>query len=918
MAKLVPFNQTKGHLDTITSAIIPFLYYNPDNKKLLYSVYNFDFSKYLQDNQFILTNYKYSIFCLFLIQNFLLIITDSILLNGSDPLFIQYLASKFNTIVPGFIELLQTTIQTTINTIGTFNVDSIYGAIYLMFSQKYLSFFNDQFIISMLSLEASQFYIHPLMTRYFTDITDDINEHVLKYGIFNLNFSSTTTKLLNVNPDIYCQRQFNLIPYNDYEFTRIQDYFYMDDLGNKYTKYNFNFELYASDFNLFSSSKLVIFTNFTSRNCLLSACVIMSIGCGLYPPYSKYFDVSPAGQSELETYLLNYSVMTMANSYKSFDNINWISFQKVSSLVESIDETKEQFMRNYQFQQLPIPFNQQLAMKNTLIKQSICTVYLNNETTGSFCTGFLFDGTFILGDNAKLVVTTSHLLDGQKDITFFYASFSTYSLNDYPSISCVGKYLIIGYDETIDIMIGLLDETDSFNVQNNVSLRMQQDFPNLELLSLNVSSVNMDDKIKVIGNLNNFDNLSSISGNVINPKYSNGLDYSSFEDGLTSELILADINVVSGSSGSPAFNEEHKIVGMVAFKVKTPDNNVFPNLIIPTYILTNVIRYMLYKWQIVQSNLQLTSPLFNVITKTGFPKVWLGINTRNYSPSNKNDYCFHNFNYNGGIVIDSFIYGYNTLTNSLITNMIDLNDKNAIPVISPLFNSTMMNRFIDSNCPIVLKSVKMYDVLTSSYSEIYLGKFSNQSSYSRITYGVSPMATNRFEGASYANVVIYKYPLFTLKYYYYNGSTWVEETEVVGGNSPDWYVVNTHANLEYYQHKLEYPVCLWNYKPNNNKIELVDGIIVSEKNDGLGSVFITFKCGNCKHTNYGSVYSTKTTLLKCVYCRENNNITIYYKVYRSSGDTAGLPTRFTSIGDQSKTPTAGQIAMSALYGTYLV
>ena len=811
----IPFKQTKGSFDTITSAMIPFLYYEPNNKKLLYTLYNFDFSKYLQENIFIsnLTNYKYSIFCLFLIQNFILIITDSILLNGTDPLFIQFITSKFNAIVPGFIELL----QTTINTIETFNIDSIYGAIYVMFSQKYLTFFNDQFIISMLSLEASQFYIHPLMTHYFTDITDDINEYVLKYGMFNLNFSSTTTKLLAVNPDLYCQRQFNLIPYNDYEFTRIQDYFYMDDLGNKYTKYNFNFDLYASDFNLFSSSKLVIFTNFTSRNGLLSACVIMSVGCGLYHQFSKYFDVSHDGQSQLETYLLNYSVMTMTNSYKSFDNINWISFQKQHSLIESIDETKEQFMRNYQFQQLPIPFNQQLAMKNTLIKQSICTVYLNNETTGSFCTGFLFDGTFILGDNAKLVVTTSHLLGGQKDITFFYASFSTYSLNDTPSTSCVGKYLIIGYDETIDIMIGLLDETDSFNIQNNVSVLMQ-DFPNLELLSLNAPSVNMDDKIKVIGNLNKFDNLSSILGHVINAKYSNGFDYSSFEDGLTSELILANINVVSGSSGSPAFNEKNVIVGMTAFKVKTPDNNAFPNLIIPTYILTNVIRYMLYKWQIAQSKLQLTSPLFNIITKTGFPKVWLGINTRNYSPSNKNATCFHNFNYNGGIVIDRFIYGYNTLTDSLITNMTDLNDKNAIPIISPLFNSKIMNRFIDSNCPIVLKSVTMYDMLNSSYSEMYLGKFSNQSSYSRITYGVSPIATKRFEGASYANVVTYKYPLFTLKYYYYNGSTWVEETEVIGGNSSDWYVVNTYANLEYYQHKLEYPVCLWNYKPNINKL----------------------------------------------------------------------------------------------------
>ena len=238
--------------------------------------------------------------------------------------------------------------------------------------------------------------------------------------------------------------------------------------------------------------------------------------------------------------------------------------------------------------------------------------------------------------------------------------------------------------------------------------------------------------------------------------------------------------------------------------------------------------------------------MFNVITKTGFPKIWLGVNTRNYSPSNKTHSCFHNLNYNGGIVIDSFIYGYNTLTNSLITNMKDLNDINAVRIISPLFDSKMMNLFIDTHCPIVLKSVTMYDNLTSSYSEMHLGKFSNQLSYSRLTYGVSPIATNRFEGPSYANVVSYKYPLLTLKYFYYNGLNWVEETEVIGGNNSNWYVVNVHANLEYYQHKLEYPVSLWNYKPTNNKIELksvVNATNVSKIIDSMAR--LSFTCGHC-------------------------------------------------------------------------
>jgi hypothetical protein len=49
----IPFKQTKGSFDTITSAMIPFLYYEPNNKKLLYTLYNFDFSKYLQENLFI-------------------------------------------------------------------------------------------------------------------------------------------------------------------------------------------------------------------------------------------------------------------------------------------------------------------------------------------------------------------------------------------------------------------------------------------------------------------------------------------------------------------------------------------------------------------------------------------------------------------------------------------------------------------------------------------------------------------------------------------------------------------------------------------------------------------------------------------------------------------------------------------------
>ena len=64
--------------------------------------------------------------------------------------------------------------------------------------------------------------------------------------------------------EILVENQFDLAYYTDQQVRRLQDYYFNDAENNIYSKYNFNFELFSKDFNVYGNN-LVIFTDFISR-----------------------------------------------------------------------------------------------------------------------------------------------------------------------------------------------------------------------------------------------------------------------------------------------------------------------------------------------------------------------------------------------------------------------------------------------------------------------------------------------------------------------------------------------------------------------------------------------------------------------------------------------------------------------------
>jgi hypothetical protein len=203
----------------------------------------------------------------------------------------------------------------------------------------------------------------------------------------------------------------------------------------------------------------------------------------------------------------------------------------------------------------------------------------------------------------------------------------------------------------------------------------------------------------------------------------------------------------------------------------------------------------------------------NYYIKNGLTKRWLGViaSYYNYSLSGKKYDSLKNFPYTGGMVVSEFILGFNYNKRSYVTDPVELSGQENFKIDTPLLKTKMYKRFIESGKnPIVIKSITFLDGIRSSFTKSYIGKYSNQVSYSRIMYGLAPMGNKFITG--YSSPTENYYPNLVIEYYYYNGQRWISETINVGGNTPDHYNVYTDPlGYKYYQHQFEFPFILIPY-----------------------------------------------------------------------------------------------------------
>jgi hypothetical protein len=143
--------------------------------------------------------------------------------------------------------------------------------------------------------------INPELIKYFNPVTQEHINYLNKYGYcFHSNYFSFYNKETFINPDILISNQFNMVEYTNEQTYIIQDL--IQETNQKmFTKWNFDFENYSKDLNVYGS-KLLIFTDFINRCLQLSPFKKVQVG----PPGYKI----PA---DFEKYFLNVNLIDLRN-----------------------------------------------------------------------------------------------------------------------------------------------------------------------------------------------------------------------------------------------------------------------------------------------------------------------------------------------------------------------------------------------------------------------------------------------------------------------------------------------------------------------------------------------------------------------------------------------------------------------------
>jgi len=663
----------------------------------------------------------------------------------------------------------------------------------------------------------------PGLEQFFTPITQDIIDYVIYIGNIHGNYMSFSNPSTYVSNSKLIENQFDLVPYDDTQIRFIQDYIYItNDNDLQFTKYNFIFESYSNDFNIYGS-KILIFTDFVVRCIHLSNAIPGSFGYGLPDQFVKYFIVN----NEVDEYLVDYGITSNdLETFKNPANIDWNSYAEKNKDLKSNDivSLKKHYYMYGQFELRPFNFIQQAKiLKNSdIIINSSATIFSINGN--ALCSGFLYSN----GDGNIYLISCYHIIMNSKNVDILRASFGLNSnVTNVESNTTNAEFRVIGYDIMADVIVGLFDPTLPYNSSFNVDLSLYKGIT----LTSNYS-LNKGEEVFFIGNIGCIGNNALISGNVMNEKYNGSYLTNVFNSGAPDSVIIntPSVSGLSGSAiwiGNPEKTDGNIIcVGMLNSNVKNgSDTSTFVQGI-QNKILRIIINNIIKKWSYYNSSpIFLNSlPLRSYLLQFSSSKVWLGVNCSyfNSSYSNSKFNVLKNLSYNGGLVVEDFILGFNLKTKIFITDVEELSNFTSIKLNTPLLNTKMYNRFIDSSrTPIVIKSLKCFDALTSDFNKLNIGIYGNQVSYGKFTYGLLPIFETKLtipDAETYLFPTYRVYPKIEIEYFYYNGENWVLERETIGGSKASNYSTYTDTiGNKFYQHNFEIPYILYPYmKPYEN------------------------------------------------------------------------------------------------------
>ena len=654
------------------------------------------------------------------------------------------------------------------------------------------------------------FNVKENLKQYFFKITQEIQIYLddYNYTLWGFNYNTLTSY---INWDTVMKNEFNLINYDYFlEIPNVIEFLHDDiDDYNIYSKYNFNFDSYSAEFNV-HGSKICIFSDLLLRLSYLSGNAPGFIGYYKIPDvFKKHFLIDSNNENSLQKYLEKYSVFScFPNISKSPTNIDYTHY---SSLIKdkyninfsNITEAKKYYLKYGQFQQDEILFL--LSKDNEILNlsKSVCSVFSSNSIVSGFLTKGSTDYDIVKGVKQIYLITCYHLIEkSSKDVLFVSCYY-----NENTNIKLL--FRIIGYDKHTDICIAIYDDTLDYN--KTFFPESQYDIRNtLHLLDINCDiDETLGQEIITIGNPGLFDNSSYMQGKIMDPNYCgnfNGEFILSYPP-----TILSDMHISLGQSGSPLFLRDPKdnllkCSGMI--NAKLGDEYQY-SMGINNHLFKRIINNGMAYWFILTKRYGLNDiENISYYIQDIFPKKWLGASCCYYNPKTAeiNNPAFQSFTFNGGIIINNFIVGFNTITEKYIYYYENLSKQGTIKIDTPLLKSKMYNKYIYNNrVPIVIKSMKLYDLVNGVYKTFYLGKYEGQHSMDILTYGF--MQTSTLQNVSeYTNMYYRTYSKILFEFFYFNGKEWILDSEEVGGNDETWF--NTYYDdygHKFLQHKFEFP-----------------------------------------------------------------------------------------------------------------
>jgi hypothetical protein len=649
---------------------------------------------------------------------------------------------------------------------------------------------------------SKPYIVLPELVKYFTLITLEDIQYIYKYG-----FSACWGRVSTFQaPGAITYRQlaleqFDKIQYTEIELPRTEDYYYNNPRGY-FTKYNFQFDNFSNDFVVYGPKRL-IFTSMLVRNQALSGVVYTSPTAGVYKEFEKYFNLS--NTNALIHYLIPYGITsTLTITPKNFYNIDWDKYiQENPDLVGyTVPEAIDQWIQYGQFEQRIVPLQPPKISNIELIANSVAVITSDTGITGS---GFLVD----YPDNNYYVTTVNHLFSTTFNTKLFYATFEFKNSGDFESTIITGLFRIIGVDPIYDIAIGKFDPTLSYNIINKV------DLSKIKKIKINVDiQPKINDDIYTFGVTGNVGDISFTTGKVINTNYTGNFT-STIND---SEYILSQNTIVKGMSGGPQFikdiNNNYWIVAMTQ-KYLSEQSNM--SIAIKSYLIYDFVSSSIPNWENAIKKFGIDYSKIELNINYSTRKTWLGVIGEYFDISLINKYNkLSTFTYTGGYVITDIINGFDFVDKVFTLSSYESIKYSVININTPLQNTNIFYRLIDSQAPIVIKKLGFFNALLSDYTEITIGKYSGQYSMSRFCYGFQYIYDEATTDPAFINGIRYEYPQLKITYYWFNGRSWVEDVEYVGGNDPTWY--NTYSNTSgilITQHRFIIPYFLQIYLANN-------------------------------------------------------------------------------------------------------